>query len=154
MASESAVYTDEWPVLDYATTAMIDSPIDSIPLLEEMKNVTESVGTWLGTDAKRVDLSEITRIRVLNLGEIAATSLVERTDALQPTDYKRMRETLTDALRWNSEHALANRLMGDALSHEASSRKRRRIGSKPSESNLRTRWLTSIWHWLCTAMGS
>jgi len=117
LAAGAPLYRDNRPVLDYATRDAQDIQTDDeLSILQELRKHLEPVSAVFDLNLSSNQLTAIDDIRSKNMGDIGASTLLRQATALEPRhDYGRIVNLLSQALRWNSDNVLANRLLGRLL---------------------------------------
>ena len=119
LASEAHLYRDNLPVLDYTANLDYITQTNEIPivkdfLLKHIGSVEEIVDFALSPE----EISAIEAVRKKNIGAIIAEALIRRVELLTLSTDDAAEEAITllsEAVRWNSDHFDANRMLADAL---------------------------------------
>ena len=117
LAGGACVYRDDPPLLDYASRELDPLATREISALQLLRPHLEEVDAVLGSET---DPTRVGEIREWNLAEIVASALVRKANELAKRgELERVPELVARALATHPRHAVANRMMGDALALEA-----------------------------------
>jgi spermidine synthase len=117
MVDAGPVYTDDRPVLDYATVGVEETKTaDELTIQELLSIHAESTGSLIDLNSLCLDGSAIDRMQNENLKDIACNALLRQASVLDPrNDHYRLMALISRAIRWHPDNVQANRMYGKLL---------------------------------------
>lgn len=117
MTNAAPVYTDDKPVLDYATVdAEETQTADELVIRETLSKYVQSIDAVFNCSPMSIDVPAINEMQTENLKDIACNALLRQASALDfQKDYARIVELISKALQWHVNNVQANRMMARLL---------------------------------------
>ncbi len=116
LVAEAPLYKDNKPTLAYAASAVRMDDANEIPMAQLIREHLTSITSLFAGQLPPADVEKITNMQTRNLRDIIAGSILRRIEwQLAQIGPQGAIDQLEQALRWNPDNALTNRMMADAL---------------------------------------